>query len=371
LILTNYLTNWKKELMHSISVLVVDDSAFMRKSLSLMLESDDKIKVIGTARNGQEGVELAKKLKPDIITLDIEMPVMDGLTALKKIMAEAPTAVLMVSSLTTEGAEATLTALELGAVDFIPKELSYVNVNITKIKDSLITKVKEIYRQKFLKERLERLAKSSELFKKKTVQVSHKEISRNDFHAVSIGISTGGPLSLQKILPMLSSNIRVPIFIVQHMPPKFTKSLADRLNSICSLSVKEAENGEAVQNGVIYIAPGGFHMKLKKINLTNAAIEITEEPADAIHKPSVDVMMSSVVDFYGKHTLGVIMTGMGKDGLEAVRYLKSVGGYSIAQDEDSCVVYGMPKAIVDAGLADLVLPLEKIPEQINKVLCHA
>ncbi len=357
--------------MHKITVLVVDDSAFMRKSISLMLESDEKIKVIGTARNGQEGVELAKKLKPDIITLDIEMPIMDGLTALKKIMEESPTAVLMVSSLTTEGAEATITALELGAVDFIPKELSYVNVNITKIKDDLISKVKEIYRQKFLKERLERLAKFSEYYKKPIIKTPKKDLPLNDYRAVFIGISTGGPLSLQKILPMLSLKIRVPIFIVQHMPPMFTKSLADRLNSICSLYVKEAENGEKVQGGTIYIAPGGFHMKIKKINLSNAAIEITDKPTETVHKPSVDVTMNSVVDFYGKHTLGVIMTGMGKDGLEAIRYLKSVGGHTIAQDEETSVVYGMPKAVVDAGLADIILPLEKIPEEINRVLCHA
>lgn len=357
--------------MHNISVLVVDDSAFMRKSLSIMLESDERIKVIGTARNGEEGVILAKKLRPDIITLDVEMPVMDGLTALKKIMEEAPTSVIMVSSLTTEGAEATLTALELGAVDFIPKELSYVNINITRIKDDLITKVKEIYRQKFLKERLERLAKTSEQLKLKQKPVAEVKIPTTDFRAVSIGISTGGPLSLQKVVPMLSDKIQIPIFIVQHMPPKFTKSLADRLNSISKLQVKEAEDGEPVKEGVVYIAPGGYHMKVKKVNRTHAAIEVSEEPKDSIHKPSVDVMMSSVVDYYGKHTLGVIMTGMGKDGLEAIKYLKSVGGYSIAQDEETCVVYGMPKAIVDAGLADSILPLEKIPEIINKVVCHA
>lgn len=354
--------------MYNISVLVVDDSAFMRKSISLMLESDAKIKVIGTARNGQEGVELAKKLKPDIITLDIEMPVMDGLTALKKIMSEAPTSVIMVSSLTTEGAEATISALELGAVDFIPKELSYVNINITKIKDDLITKVKEITRQKFLKERLLRLAKLSESSKNKKADLPHNEIPKIGYKAVSMGISTGGPLSLQKILPSLSSRIQVPIFIVQHMPPKFTKSLADRLNSLCSLSVKEAENGETVQNGVIYIAPGGYHMKLKKCNSSKAVIEISDEPYDTLHRPSVDVMMNSVIDFYGKYTLGVIMTGMGRDGFEAIKYLKSIGGYTIAQDEETCVVYGMPKAIIDAGLADTVLPLEKIPEVINKVV---
>lgn len=351
-----------------ISVVVIDDSAFMRKSLSLMLESDPDIKVISTAKNGQEGYDIVNNLKPDIVTLDIEMPVMDGLTALKKIMADCPTSVLMVSSLTTEGAEATIKALELGAVDFIPKEMSYVNINITKIKEDLISKVKEIVKQKQLRERLKRLRSLTKTSQTPSIAATQQELPKIGYRAVALGISTGGPLSLQKVLPMLSDKIKVPIFIVQHMPPKFTKSLADRLNSMCGLSVKEAENGEPVQDGFIYIAPGGFHMKLKKLNLANTVIEISAEPNNTLHRPSVDVMINSVVEYYGKSTLGVIMTGMGKDGLEAIKHLKSLGGHCIAQDEQTCVVYGMPKAIVEGGLADSVLPLEKIPEMINKVL---
>ncbi len=355
---------------HKISVLIVDDSAFMRKSISIMLESDPDIKVIGTARNGEEGYESAKKLRPDIITMDIEMPVMDGLSALKKIMLDCPTPVIMVSSLTTEGAEATLQALELGAVDFIPKELSYVNVNITKIKEDLISKVKEIVKQKLLNDRLKRLRSITERIKqdKTPPPIPHAELPKIMYKAISIGISTGGPLSLQKTIPMLSEKIRVPIFIVQHMPPKFTKSLAERLNNLSKLNVKEAENGETVENGTVYIAPGGYHMKVKNKNNNGTVIEISEYPLDTLHRPSVDVMMNSVIDHYGKYMLGVIMTGMGKDGFEAIKHLKSIGGYSIAQDEDTCVVYGMPKAIVDGGLADTVLPLEKIPETINKVV---
>ncbi len=354
---------------HKISVLIIDDSAFMRKSLSLMLESDQDIKVISTARNGQEGYELVKNLKPDVVTLDIEMPVMDGLTALKKIMADCPTSVIMVSSLTTEGADSTLKALELGAVDFIPKELSYVNVNITKIKEDLISKVKEIVKQKLLKERLNRLRAISQVDKREvTIKQLQSPIPQIGYKAVAIGISTGGPLSLQKIIPIFSERIQIPIFIVQHMPPKFTKSLADRLNSLAKLNVKEAENGEPVERGTIYIAPGGFHMTVQKNGLSTPQIAISEQPANTLHRPSVDVMMNSVINHYGKYTLGVIMTGMGKDGFEAIKNLKSLGGYSIAQDEQSCVVYGMPKAVVDAGYADNILPLEKIPEIINKVV---
>ena len=356
---------------HKISVLIIDDSAFMRKSISIMLESDPDIKVIGTARNGLEGYESAKKLKPDIITLDIEMPVMDGLTALKKIMADCPTPVIMVSSLTTEGAEATLQALELGAVDFIPKELSYVNVNITKIKEDLISKVKEIVKQRLLSDRLNRLRKITQKIKQENIptqQIPHLELPKMMYKAISIGISTGGPLSLQKTIPLLSEKIRVPIFVVQHMPPKFTKSLAERLNNLSKLNVKEAEDGEKIENGTIYIAPGGYHMTVKSNGNNGAVIDISEYPNDTLHRPSVDVMMNSVIDYYGKNMLGVIMTGMGKDGFEAIKHLKSIGGHAIAQDEETCVVYGMPKAIVDGGLADTVLPLEKIPETINKVV---
>ena len=352
-----------------ISVLIVDDSAFMRKSLSIMLESDPSITVISTAKNGQEGYDLAKKLRPDIITLDIEMPVMDGLTALKKIMSDCPTSVLMVSSLTTEGAKDTIKALELGAIDFIPKELSYVSVNISKIKDDLVQKVKEIARQKSLKERFKRLKSlNSNFTSDKKSTVIQKDLPVKVFKAIALGISTGGPLTLQKILPLLSEKINIPILIVQHMPPKFTKSLAERLNSLCKLEVKEAENEESLKPGVIYIAPGGFHMKLEKVGLHDIQINIATEPADSLHRPSVDVMMNSVIDIFGKYTLGIIMTGMGKDGFEAVKKLKGIGGYCIAQNEETCVVYGMPKTIVDADLADLVLPADKIPETINRII---
>jgi len=331
-----------------------------------MLESDEEIEVVDTAIDGVVGFEKAKALRPDIITLDIEMPRMDGLTTLKKIMAECPTSVLMVSSLTTEGAEATLKALEYGAIDFIPKELSFVNVNIVKIKEDLIRKVKEIVKQRSLKTRLERLRKLSSGTQAPPKPVITRPIPAGQFKAVALGISTGGPFSLQRILPNISKGVNCPIFIVQHMPPKFTKSLADRLNSMCQLEVKEAENDEVVRPGVIYIAPGGFHMKFRKNLHNDIQISITEEPSNTLHRPSVDVMMSSAVSVYGKNTLGIIMTGMGKDGYEAVVELKKTGGYCIAQDEESCVVYGMPKAINDAGLSDVILPLEQIPEQINK-----
>jgi two-component system chemotaxis response regulator CheB len=334
-----------------------------------MLESDPDIKVIGQARDGLEGYEMVKSLKPDIVTLDIEMPKMDGITALQKIMSDCPTSVLMVSSLTTEGADITIKALEYGAVDFIPKELSYINVNIIKIKEDLINKIKEIVKQKAVKERLKRIQRlnstsSSSISNYPTAS----ELPKIGFKAIGLGISTGGPFSLQKVIPLLSKKINVPIFIVQHMPPRFTKSLAERLNGMSELEVKEAESDEVVRNSVIYIAPGGFHMTAER-NLSGIVkIKISKEPSTSLHRPCVDVMLDSVIDVYGKYTLGVIMTGMGKDGLEGIRKLKSLGGYCIAQDEGSCVVYGMPKSVTDAGFTDVSAPLEKIPEIINKAM---
>lgn len=351
----------------NISVLIIDDSAFMRKSLSLMIDSDPAITVVGTARNGLEGFELAKKLLPDIITLDIEMPVMDGLTALKKIMQECPTSVIMVSSITTEGAQATIKAMELGAVDFIPKELSFVSVNITNIKDDLLQKIKEIVRQRSLKERLRKIRSSVAPNPVRYTTVI-RDVPRIGYRAIALGISTGGPFTLQKTLPLISENIGVPIFVVQHMPPKFTKSLAERLNGMCPLEVKEAEDNEQVRPNVIYIAQGGMHMKLRSSGMGAPRIDLSFEPSGTLHRPSVDVMMNSVIDAYDKYTLGIIMTGMGKDGFEGIKRLKSLGGFSIAQDEESCVVYGMPKAIVDANLADVILPADKIPATINRVV---
>ncbi|MBI9073625.1 MAG: chemotaxis response regulator protein-glutamate methylesterase [Melioribacteraceae bacterium] len=348
--------------MSKVNILIVDDSAFMRKSLSIMLSSEPDFEIVGTAQNGLEGYELACKLKPDIVTLDIEMPVMDGLSALKKIMKDAPTSVIMVSSLTTEGADSTLKALELGAVDFISKEMSFVSINIKNIKEDLIKKIKAIHRQKVFKRTLTSLRSKQGAAPRQTGKL--RSLPRQNYSAIALGISTGGPLSLQKVIPKLKADINCPIFIVQHMPPKFTKSLSDRLDSMSKLKVKEAENNELVKKGVVYIAPGGFHMTLNKSG-SGISIKIDENPASTLHRPSVNVMMNSVVSHYGKKTLGIIMTGMGKDGLEGIIKLKELGGYTIAQDEESCVVYGMPKAIVDAGMADVVVSLEKISETIN------
>jgi len=249
------------------------------------------------------------------------------------------------------------------------KELSFVNVNIVNIKDELIRKIKEIVKHQALKNRLKRIQK---LNPSSTPARHYRQIElpKISYSAIALGISTGGPFSLQKIIPVLSNKIKCPIFIVQHMPPKFTKSLADRLDGLTQLEVKEAEDDETVRNGVVYIAPGGYHMTVVKNSIGQNRIRISDEPATTLNKPSVDIMTKSVIDIYGKYTLGVIMTGMGKDGLKGISKLKSLGGYCIAQDEKTCVVYGMPKSIVDAELADVIAPLEKIPRIINEAVVN-
>ena len=344
--------------MDKVKILIVDDSAFMRKSLEIILRDEPDFEIVGKAKDGKEAVELNRKLRPDIITMDIEMPVMDGLKALEIIMKEQPTSVLMVSSLTSEGADATIKALNLGAVDFIPKGMSFVNMDILKIKDEIISKIKQISRSKRFK------FLGSKPKTTPTAQVLKQPVG--NFRAVSIGISTGGPLSLKEVIPNLSENLRVPVFIVQHMPPKFTFSLAQRLDSVSKVTVKEAEDGEEVRKGYVYIAPGGKHMTVVKNGIER--IRISDQPEDTIFRPSVDVTLGSLVDVYGGRMISAIMTGMGHDGLEGVKKLKSVGGYSIAQDEATSVIYGMPRAVVENGVADAILPLKKIPEFINKLV---
>lgn len=352
--------------MEKIRVLIVDDSAFMRKSIQIMLESDPLIEIVDTARDGQQAIDLIKQHRPDVVTLDIEMPRMDGLSALKIIMKEFPTPVIMVSSLTTEGAESTLKAMELGAVDFIPKELSYVNLNIIKIKEEITSKVKTIGRHAKLQRRLRRISGIDNRKDTPSTKIKNK-IPKYIYSAIGLGISTGGPLSLQKVIPSLSEKINIPIFIVQHMPPKFTQSLSERLNNMSPLYVKEAADGDIVKGGTVYIAPGGKHMTIVSRNGSKQII-ISDKPDDTLHRPCVDVMLDSLVNVYDKSLLGIIMTGMGKDGLEGIRKLKSLGGYSIVQNETTCVVYGMPKAIVDNNLADSIIPLEKFPETINNLV---
>jgi two-component system chemotaxis response regulator CheB len=347
-----------------INVVVIDDSAFMRKSISLMLESDPGIKVVATARDGQDGINKIREFRPDIVTLDIEMPVLDGLSALRIIMKEIPLPVIMISSLTSEGTHAMLDALNLGAVDFIPKELSYVSVDIKKICEELISKVKAIVRSR--PPRLRLVGAPLRPLQPGQSRWSIPVGAGNKLKAVVLGISTGGPYALLQTIPKLPVDFPLGIAVVQHMPPKFTKSLAERLDSLSSLNVKEAEDGDILEPGVVLLAPGGQHMTFRRKGGYVAAT-IGIEPANSIYKPCADVMMTSAVEAFNGPLLGIIMTGMGKDGLEGLRRIKQKGGFVIAQDEDSCVVYGMPRAAVEAGVADAVLPLAGIPRGMMRV----
>jgi two-component system chemotaxis response regulator CheB len=345
-----------------IKVLIVDDSAFMRNTLSSMISSDHEIQVVGIARDGIEAVEKVVSLNPDIVTLDIEMPRMDGIEALKLIMEKHPVPVLMVSSLTTEGARVTLDALDMGAVDFIPKNLSDLSINIIKIKEILIDKIKKIGKKGLV--RTPRRTTFQPLkMPEKAAYAAHRRVN-----IIAIGSSTGGPKALQNIITLIPKDFPVPIVISQHMPPAFTGPFAERLNNLSAIQVKEAENGEPIHKGVAYIAPGRGHMSVVRKKLTETVISVSEDRGEYIYRPSIDVLMLSVVENFSGHVLGVILTGLGNDGTKGMKEIKNKGGRTIAESEKTCVVYGMPRSVVEAGLADKVVPLDEIAgEIINSV----
>jgi two-component system chemotaxis response regulator CheB len=347
--------------MSKIRVLVVDDSAFMRKAIETMLAGETDIEIVGYGKNGVEAVDMAASLKPDIITLDVEMPQMDGITALELIMKNSPTPVIMVSSLTQEGADTTLKALDRGAVDFIPKEKSYGSVGILKISNELKNKVRRFAGDKGIIHRLRPATAPAALrhpaVVKKTASSTHKKI-------VALGTSTGGPQSLQRVIPLLPGELGVPVVIVQHMPPSFTQSLAARLNSLSKLNVVEAQGGETLKPNCVYIAKGGKQMTIKRSG-GSASIVVSDEDPKLLHNPSVDVMIDSVAENFGSDALGVIMTGMGNDGTKGLKKLKEKGGFVISQDESSCIVYGMPRSVVEAGIADEIVPLDELASRIS------
>jgi len=341
-----------------IRVLIVDDSAFMRNALKSMISDDPEIEIAGIARDGFEAIEKVKELRPDVVTLDVEMPKMNGIEALRIIMKENPVPVIMVSSLTTEGAKVTLDALDIGAVDFIPKNLSELSIDIFKIKEILIQKIKAVGRNGL-----------RQMAIKPVIKVRRSPLTpvctyHNRVHVVAIGASTGGPKALQNIISRLPENFPVPILIAQHMPPSFTGPFAERLNQISCLRVKEAEDGEPIRNGTVYIAPGRGHMEVTKKKITETLIKIENNMSEYLYKPSVDILMLSVAEVYSGHVLGVILTGLGNDGEKGMREIKNRGGRTIAESKESCVVYGMPKAVIESGLADRVVPLDEIPGEI-------
>lgn len=355
-----------------IRVLVVDDSAFMRKMLSEMLDSHPEITVADTARNGQDGIDKIKKHEPDVVTLDVEMPVMTGIEALEEIMRTSRTPAIMVSSVTKEGAETTMRAMELGAFDFIAKPSGSISLDIDKVKDDLIEKVLHagnISRNKITPIRTLPPVKKLSSVKSPDERSDVKEFAHKvNFSKtiVAIGTSTGGPKALQRVLTALPADFPYPIIIVQHMPKGFTKSLSERLNSLSAISVKEAEEGDILKKGVAYIAPGGYHLKVRRIG-TSVGIHLDQSPLVNGHRPSVDAMLFSLSDLSPERVIALIMTGMGADGKKGVIRLKNAKNTTvIAESEHTAVVYGMPKAAVEANVVDSIRDLEEISSELLK-----
>ncbi|AUW04333.1 protein-glutamate methylesterase/protein-glutamine glutaminase [Vibrio campbellii] len=363
----------------AIKVLVVDDSSFFRRRVSEIINSESRLEVIDVAVNGREAVEKAKTLKPDVITMDIEMPVMDGITAVREIMAASPTPILMFSSLTHDGAKATLDALDAGALDFLPKKFEDIARNRDEAVSLLQQRVIQIASKRaFMRRPIARPAaaatsSTARSLASRTATPTASAPSRpmatkfrasgKKYQLTAIGTSTGGPVALQKILTRLPVNYPHPIVLIQHMPATFTAAFASRLNTLCKIQVKEAQDGDVLQAGVAYLAPGGKQMMVDG-RAGAARLRIIDGGDRMNYKPCVDVTFGSAAKVYGDKVLSMVLTGMGADGREGARMLKSAGSTIWAQDEESCVVYGMPQAVAKAGISTEDLPLDRIAERM-------
>lgn len=346
-----------------IEVLVVDDSAFMRRMLTDILEGTGEIKVIGTARNGLEAIEFVRTNKPHVITLDVEMPSMDGLSCLKELQKISSVPVIMVSGLTQKGEQVTIEALEAGAIDFITKPEGLFEISGDEKKKEIIEKVK-IARK--IGKRKQKINQDEPDIPVEHIEYSGRRGSKPKM-IIAIGTSTGGPRALQEVISHIPGDIPAAFVIVQHMPPGFTRSLAERLNRISALTVKEGEHDDVLQAGYAYIAPGDFHMEVSRGSDDQLRLKLTKEPPVGAHRPSVNVMMNSVAQTGFPNVIGLVMTGMGNDGREGVVNIKKLNkGIIIAQDEKSCVVYGMPKSAVGTGVVDAIVPLKEIAGTLVK-----
>ena len=366
----------------AVKVLVVDDSGFFRRRVSEILSADSNIQVVGTATNGKDAIDQALALKPDVITMDYEMPMMDGITAVRHIMQRCPTPVLMFSSLTHEGARVTLDALDAGAVDFLPKNFEDISRNPEKVKQLLCEKILSISRSNrpvrsysapapvaapaptTASSSIGSYASNAPVrpvpapIPARVPAASHSSPApkRKAYKLVAIGTSTGGPVALQRVLTQLPASFPAPIVLVQHMPAAFTKAFAERLDKLCHISVKEAEDGDILRPGLALLAPGGKQLMIDG----RGAVKILPGDDRLNYKPCVDITFGSAARSYGDKVLAVVLTGMGADGREGARLLKQAGSAVWAQDEASCVIYGMPMAIVKAELADAVYSLDDI-----------
>ena len=387
----------------TVSVLVVDDSGFFRKRLSEILSSTGELQVVATASNGQEALQLVEKHQPDVITMDYEMPVMDGITAVRKIMETRPTPVLMFSSLTYEGARVTLDALEAGAVDFLPKNFEEIARSSSRLQEILRKRLLEVARSRpgrggapgggsrpqdseaagsgaARRQETDRPATSERLQQREARrtgtraaaeragsearQPSRKTPARH-YDIVAIGTSTGGPIALQKVLSALPANFPAPIILVQHMPASFTLAFADRLDKLCRIKVRQAQDGDVLEPGVALLAPGGQQMLVEKSGGTGR-IRVIPDDGRLNYRPCVDVTFGSIARNFPGKTLAVILTGMGADGKEGCRLMKQSGSAVWSQDEKTSVIYGMPMAVAKAGLTDEVLPLDRVGARLTE-----
>ena len=344
----------------NIRVITVDDSAFARYAITRQLQSDPDIEVIDFARDGAEALEKIQVLRPDVVTLDVEMPRMDGITALERIMLVCPTPVVMLSSLTGKGTEATIRALERGAVDFFLKPSLAIPAGGNEEANDLIAKIKLAAKVNVLKLNGGSYVKES-IFRKVERQAG-EFISPSKI--VVIGSSTGGPRALYQVIPALPAQIPAAVLIIQHMPPNFTRTLAERLNQLSQIEVKEAAEGDMLRQGQALLAPGGYHTQVSK----NGMIELNQKPPIMGIRPSVDVAMESVAPVFRASTVGVVLTGMGSDGTKGTSFIKAAGGRVVAEDESTCAVYGMPRSVIEAGNADSVVPLPQIAAEIINML---
>lgn len=361
-------------------VLVVDDSSFFRRRVTDIINSDPQLEVIDVAVNGKEAVEKVASLKPDVVTMDVEMPVLNGIDAVKQIMAKSPTSILMFSSLTHQGAKATFDALEAGALDFLPKKFDEIArnnedaVNLLKQRVVQLAKRGGSFRKPLATTRPTSLSQRSavspiaESNSKERAPISRpvKRSGNKSYKLVAIGTSTGGPVALQKILTQFPAGFKQPIILVQHMPAAFTPAFAKRLDSLCKITIKQAENGESLKPGVAYLAPGGKQMLIDGTENAPKLRVLDDNSARVAYKPSVDISFGSAAKVFNGDVLAVVLTGMGADGREGSRMLKAKGATIWAQDEATCVVYGMPAAVTSAGLSEMSLPLNDVASSIIK-----
>ncbi len=349
----------------TVKVLIVDDSGFFRRRIRTVLEQDPEIEVVGEAANGKEAIERTAELRPDVVSMDVQMPVMDGITAVREIMKNTPTPCLMFSTLTFEGAQATLDALEAGAIDFLPKKFEDINRATEDGGKVLQERVKIIGRRGL---RLAHNRSKDHIVGNKEQATAHSTkqtaaTSLKKFNLVAIGTSTGGPVALQKILTSIPAKFPCPILLIQHMPPKFTTAFAERMNALSRIEVREAADGDVLKPGLALLAPGGRQTGIKKVGM-NMVIEIYDAGPEQIYKPCVDLSFEYAAKVAPGKTLGIILTGMGRDGCKGAKTLKSTGAEIWAQDEESCLIYGMPAAVAKSGLADKILGLDAIANDL-------